>query len=97
MPIWILSVLGSIRRSMTQRRAVEHAASGALSGVLVASCLQPFDVLRTRMQADATTGLSTGALRTVRGVLRLFIGSVVCTALLSIALSLVSNMFLVLF
>ena len=31
--------------------------SGAISGVLVGACLQPLDVLRTRMQGDSAKGL----------------------------------------
>jgi solute carrier family 25, member 38 len=52
----------------SQRNAFASAASGALSGALVSVTLQPFDVVRTRMQADATAGAARSLLRTIRSV-----------------------------
>ena len=55
--------------------------SGALSGAVVSACIQPLDVIRTRMQADAACGtiLSTPqAARTIlkeRGLLGLWRGT----------------------
>ncbi|KAL1530708.1 hypothetical protein AB1Y20_001607 [Prymnesium parvum] len=48
--------------------ALASALSGGASGAAVSVVLQPFDVLRTRMQADASAGAGEGALRTCRAV-----------------------------
>eukprot|EP00965_Chrysotila_dentata_P187939 6172429-Pleurochrysis_carterae.AAC.1 len=38
------------KRTEGKRSALGSALSGAASGAMVSLCLQPFDVLRTRMQ-----------------------------------------------
>ncbi|GLC39521.1 hypothetical protein PLESTM_000907300 [Pleodorina starrii] len=45
------------------------AISGALSGSLISACVQPLDVVRTKMQADAARGVVRGSLATARVVL----------------------------
>ncbi|PNH03445.1 Solute carrier family 25 member 38 [Tetrabaena socialis] len=40
------------------------ALSGAISGSLISACVQPLDVVRTKMQADAARGLVRGTLAT---------------------------------
>lgn len=52
----------------SQRAAVASAASGAVSGALVSVALQPLDVVRTRMQTDATTGAARSLLKTIRSI-----------------------------
>ena len=44
------------------------AASGAISGVVISASLQPLDVLRTRLQADATTGKPQSLAGTMRSI-----------------------------
>ena len=51
-----------------QTKAIASAASGAVSGALISVTLQPFDVVRTRMQADATAGKARSLLQTVRAI-----------------------------
>jgi len=49
-------------------RALKQRAAGVLSGALVSVCVQPLDVVRTRMQAEATrSGLQSmvGTMRTI--------------------------------
>jgi len=48
-------------------RCMYHA--GSLSGVIISACVQPLDVLRTRMQGEAARGVSHGTLVTLRLVL----------------------------
>jgi len=48
--------------------ALVSAASGAVSGSVVSACLQPLDVVRTRMQSDATLGASSSAMGAFRNV-----------------------------
>ena len=52
------------------RSRLASAASGAASGVVVSACLQPLDVLRTRLQTDATSGLSQSWWRTMGSIAR---------------------------
>lgn len=46
------------------------AFSGALAGAVVSACVQPLDVLRTRMQADAAAGTLQGSTATLRMLLK---------------------------
>ena len=50
-------------------------ASGAMSGALVSACVQPLDVLRTRMQADVAQGAFRSTLSTARLILSEVCGS----------------------
>ena len=55
------------------RAPLASAASGACSGALVSACLQPLDVLRTRMQVDSVgheSRANAGALGSFRNILR---------------------------
>lgn len=54
--------------SSQQHAAVASAASGAVSGALVSVALQPFDVLRTRMQSDATRGMPRPLIKTMHAI-----------------------------
>ncbi|GIL85851.1 hypothetical protein Vretifemale_14374 [Volvox reticuliferus] len=49
--------------------SIASALSGAISGSLISACVQPLDVVRTKMQADAARGVVRGTLATVRVVL----------------------------
>ncbi|EFJ40615.1 hypothetical protein VOLCADRAFT_99596 [Volvox carteri f. nagariensis] len=49
--------------------SVVSALSGAISGSLISACVQPLDVVRTKMQADAARGVVRGTLATARVVL----------------------------
>jgi len=49
--------------------AAAAAASGALSGAFISAIVQPLDVVRTRMQADAAGGALRGTITTLRTVL----------------------------
>jgi len=44
--------------------------AGAMAGAVVSACVQPLDVLRTRMQADAAAGRLQGSVSTLRMLLR---------------------------
>ncbi|KAG2497404.1 hypothetical protein HYH03_004559 [Edaphochlamys debaryana] len=46
------------------------ALSGAISGSLISACVQPLDVVRTKMQADAARGLVRSTMATATVVLR---------------------------
>jgi len=41
-----------------------------MAGAVVSACVQPLDVLRTRMQADAAAGRLQGSVSTLRMLLR---------------------------
>jgi len=43
--------------------------TGCVAGAMVSVCMQPLDVLRTRMQADAAAGRLQSTVRTLRAVL----------------------------
>ncbi|KAG2430125.1 hypothetical protein HXX76_010224 [Chlamydomonas incerta] len=57
----------------TQRKkappTLASALSGSISGSLISACVQPLDVVRTKMQADAARGVVRGTLATARVVL----------------------------
>ena len=42
--------------------------SGSLSGALVSACVQPLDVIRTRMQADMAHGVVRSTLQTMQTI-----------------------------
>jgi len=57
-------------RAPTCNGALKQRGAGVLSGALVSVCVQPLDVVRTRMQAEATrSGLQSmvGTMRTIYG------------------------------
>lgn len=58
--------------SSTSRNCLPHLAhpAGAMAGAVVSACVQPLDVLRTRMQADAAAGRLQGSVFTLRMLLR---------------------------
>ncbi|CAK0784193.1 hypothetical protein CVIRNUC_007397 [Coccomyxa viridis] len=47
---------------------ISAALSGSLSGAAISACVQPLDVIRTRMQADATKNALSGAMGTFRKI-----------------------------
>lgn len=49
--------------------ALASAVSGAMSGAIISACVQPLDVLRTRMQADTAMGMSRSVGQTLQVVL----------------------------
>ncbi|GLI71715.1 hypothetical protein VaNZ11_017013 [Volvox africanus] len=49
--------------------SIASALSGAISGSLISACVQPLDVVRTKMQADAARGVVRGTFATARVVL----------------------------
>lgn len=49
---------GQSDKSKTKKSKAASALSGSLSGAFVSACVQPLDVIRTRMQADSAQGLS---------------------------------------
>jgi solute carrier family 25 protein 38 len=57
-------------RKRTLAEAGRSAASGAVSGATVSAVLQPLDVLRTRLQTDATAGKHRSISNTVNGIWR---------------------------
>ena len=48
--------------------AARSAAAGSVAGASVSAVLQPFDTLRTRLQADATTGTARPVGATLRAI-----------------------------
>ncbi|KAL4853316.1 Mitochondrial glycine transporter [Chlorella vulgaris] len=48
---------------------VASAISGSVSGALVSACVQPLDVIRTRIQADMTHGVVRGTMQTMHVIL----------------------------
>eukprot|EP00882_Tetradesmus_deserticola_P013472 GHRQ01014304.1.p1 GENE.GHRQ01014304.1~~GHRQ01014304.1.p1 ORF type:complete len:272 (+),score=97.70 GHRQ01014304.1:479-1294(+) len=50
--------------------ALASALSGAMSGAVISACVQPLDVLRTRMQADTAMGMSRSVAQTLQVVLQ---------------------------
>lgn len=55
---------------MAPASATSNAVSGAVSGALISGVLQPFDVVRTRLQTDATLGVGRPIAKTVQGIVR---------------------------
>ena len=51
-----------------KRSRAASALSGSLSGALVSACVQPLDVVRTRMQADVGRGIFRSTLQTMHTV-----------------------------
>ena len=50
---------------------IASAMSGSVSGALVSACVQPLDVIRTRMQADSAQGLAkVSTVKTFQGIVR---------------------------
>merc|ERR1719183_283432 len=50
---------------------IASAMSGSVSGALVSACVQPLDVIRTRMQADSARGLAkVSTVKTFQGIVR---------------------------
>ena len=48
-----------------KKSKLASVVSGALSGALVSSCVQPLDVLRTKMQADSACGIQRTTTNTI--------------------------------
>lgn len=59
---------GSGKQPKKKRSKAASAMSGAVSGALVSACLQPLDVVRTRMQADTARGLVRSTLGTMQTI-----------------------------
>lgn len=62
----------TVQRVPPARKPKSKAASvvsGSVSGALVSACVQPLDVVRTRMQADAAQGLVRGTMATIHTIL----------------------------
>jgi solute carrier family 25 protein 38 len=51
-----------------KRSKLASVVSGALSGATVSACVQPLDVMRTRMQADVSRGTYLSTVQTVRAI-----------------------------
>lgn len=45
-----------------------YSGPGSVSGAIISTCVQPLDVVRTRMQADATKNAFSGMLGTFRSI-----------------------------
>lgn len=77
--------------------AIASSISGAISGGIIGACVQPLDVLRTRMQADAARGIQRGLMATVqvvlqeRGIRGLWIGTEATVLRLSLGAGTVSE------
>ena len=54
---------------LRSRQALAWLLQGAMAGAVVSACVQPLDVLRTRMQADAAAGRLQGSIGTLRMLL----------------------------
>eukprot|EP00878_Enallax_costatus_P033065 GHUV01036446.1.p1 GENE.GHUV01036446.1~~GHUV01036446.1.p1 ORF type:complete len:152 (+),score=42.63 GHUV01036446.1:366-821(+) len=62
---------GSEKGSANKRPpALASAVSGALSGAVISACVQPLDVLRTRMQADVAMGVNRNVAQTLEVLLQ---------------------------
>lgn len=57
-------------RSPGRPSKLASVISGAASGALISACVQPLDVLRTRMQAEAARGHFTTTIATLSAVLK---------------------------
>ena len=53
-----------------RKSKVASVVSGSMSGAAVSACVQPLDVLRTRMQADVAAGTYRSTLQTMQEVVR---------------------------
>ena len=49
--------------------SLSKTKTGCVAGAMVSVCVQPLDVLRTRMQADAAAGRLQSTVRTLKAVL----------------------------
>lgn len=45
-------------------------SAGSLSGAIISTCLQPLDVVRTRMQADASRNAVSGMMNTFNTIVK---------------------------
>ena len=55
-------------RTAGNLKAVLPSGTGSVSGAIISTCVQPLDVVRTRMQADATKNAFSGMLGTFRSI-----------------------------
>ncbi|CAL8469258.1 g8799 [Coccomyxa elongata] len=55
-------------KNVSKQGTVAAALSGSVSGAIISTCVQPLDVVRTRMQADATKNAFSGMLGTFRSI-----------------------------
>lgn len=53
-----------------KRSKLASVVSGSMSGALVSACVQPLDVVRTRMQADVAHGTFMSSARTVQAIMQ---------------------------
>lgn len=60
---------GSGRPTKKKKSKAASLVSGAVSGALVSACLQPLDVVRTRMQADVARGVVRSTLGTMQTIM----------------------------
>jgi solute carrier family 25 protein 38 len=56
------------KESKQKRSKFASIVSGSTSGAIVSACVQPLDVLRTRMQAEAAKGNFLSTMQTLRTV-----------------------------
>ena len=68
----VLNKLKSDISSLVPAMTPSHSLflAGSISGAVISSCVQPLDVLRTRIQGDAAQGVSRTTLETLRLVLK---------------------------
>lgn len=55
--------------SRKKKSKAASVISGSVSGALVSACVQPLDVIRTRMQADSAHGVVRGTLATMQTIM----------------------------
>ncbi|KAK9908427.1 hypothetical protein WJX75_007684 [Coccomyxa subellipsoidea] len=60
---------GSKYKHGSKQGTVAAALSGSFSGAVISTCVQPLDVVRTRMQADATKNAFSGMLGTFQTII----------------------------
>jgi solute carrier family 25, member 38 len=60
-----LAQSGGVVTKQAKKSKLASVVSGAMSGAVVSSCVQPLDVIRTKMQADSAHGVTRSTAQTI--------------------------------
>ena len=56
---------GGVATKQVKKSKLASVVSGSMSGAIVSSCVQPLDVIRTKMQADSAHGIHRSTAQTI--------------------------------
>ena len=55
----------AVAQKQVKKSKLASVVSGSMSGAIVSSCVQPLDVIRTKMQADSAHGVTRSTAQTI--------------------------------